>query len=47
MTYFEKNDYGFVQKRIYAEKLEVPRVDNQRGLEFDHILNPKNVKYGR
>jgi len=38
--YFESNDYGFVQKRIYGEKLSVPIADNQRGLEMKELLNP-------
>ena len=36
-----------MQKRIYLEKLAVPRADHSRGLELKEILNPDhNVRYG-
>jgi hypothetical protein len=46
--YFETNDYGFRQKRIYGENLYIERADNQRGLESKDILNPSKFlgKYG-
>jgi hypothetical protein len=40
MTYFEKNDYGFMQKRIYGEVLRVDVADPGRGLEMKDILYP-------
>jgi hypothetical protein len=39
--FFEINDYGFKQKRINCENVEIPRADESRGIEFNDILNPK------
>lgn len=45
--YFERNDYGFMQKRIYGEKLDIPVADSTRGLDMKQVLCPKNTRYGR
>ena len=49
--YFERNDYGFMQKRVYSENLLIPAESLARGngkIEMNEILNPTNtVKYGR
>ena len=47
--FWERNSYGFRQKRIYQENLEIPIADKSRGLEMKEVLNPRmypNV-YGR
>ena len=40
--YFETNNYGFKQKRIYGESTLVERSDITRGIELKNILNPGN-----
>ena len=41
--YFEANNYGFRQKRIYAESTLVEVADVTRGLEMKDVLNPSKI----
>jgi len=47
--YFEANAYGFLQKRIKKENIEIPVADESKGpLVMKNILEPKGDKiYGK
>ena len=47
--YFEANQYGFMQKRISTENVNIPVFDESKGtLVMKHILAPDGEKkYGK
>lgn len=44
--YFEKNQYGFLQKRIKNESILIPKEVSEKNLEARNILKPTNDQYG-
>ena len=46
--YFDKNLYGFTQKRVLYENLKIQPFDEEKGLTMPDVLNPPGISmYGK